>query len=256
MHTTAKHDSGDTLKPIHGPFEFLAWIAAPATVAFFVLAVVYEWGYFGVIGHQFQGLLATTDYFVDAVMILPFILYLSTLFLSPLPRPHHPALPLFKAITFIVVSSFLLIYPASLVFPDIAVTFVVGYALCNVWGIVAGPRVARFYPNRFYRAIRIVPIVVVAVFLAGTVVGHATLRGDTGNVYFLKSKEAGSVMHAVYLLRSIDRGVLVSDPIARQISFYRWEDVEFIRKWSFPPDPTSIECRWFGRRCPPAEPLL
>src|SRR6185436_17088068 len=55
--------------------ENLAAILAALTIGTLLLAVGYEWGYFLLIGRDFQALLTTSDYLSNTIFWLPFGLF-------------------------------------------------------------------------------------------------------------------------------------------------------------------------------------
>lgn len=237
--------------------EFLDHFAAvlgASTVALLLFAVCHEYGYFWVIGSQFQTFVSTSDYFTNSTQWIAFaamILYTwldwkATLGLRQYADPIgknwrtwiFPALAL---IPFLLIT-FFSPYPF-----DISLLFVFAY-LWLVYGIKKVPFAGteNAIKSKIRTAIVAAPILAMTAFVAGKQRAESALSA-TSDPYKLKMKR-GEERNRI-LLRNFDKGLLVRSPGDERVEFIKWDQIEEVTKSSFKDRGESYSCQLLGINC-------
>jgi hypothetical protein len=211
-------------------------IAAAISFALLSLSVIYEWGYFHVIGSEFQKFESPTDYLSNAIGWLPYLLFLffgwglwiAYQFVAPLDRKNRNAdvFNVSLALTIWVlllygVQSLARAQDWSMFFADI---FIV------LWAVLAWVCLKRFRETvdklaRPTRALLLItPIAIAVAYTVGVQDGY----GDLGTPTDLYVVETSKEKLKIGLLRRFDKGILVRNPIENTNQFMRWEEVRSI----------------------------
>jgi hypothetical protein len=238
---------------------------AIGTTVLFAVTFTYEWGYFSVVGPQFQTFATATDYVSNAVLWLPYStgIFGASIFVAQIASDSKKLEPGRKAWRWKDVAAVLLMIPAVgslllLVEPmssGIAFTLIVVWILAIRWAYLVKP--ISWLPS-IRRSVFIVlyagPIAAGLTFLTGSMEGHRDLRVKEP-VYVLKFKDNDRDDRNVVLLRNFERGILANDVVQGQISFIRWDDVREVSRRVLQIDGAqrglNFRCKWLGLSCPP-----
>jgi hypothetical protein len=188
--------------------------------------VVHEWGYFFVVGAQFQTLVSATDYLANSILWLPQMLallgggYIGAYGLTRI-SPRNERQQGGRVLQFVI--TFAATFVVSLADPLVGVPFLL------VWAVFLGTEVYfRWRPelrNTLSMTMRHVmvglPLVPAAAFGLGALEAQGDLR-STKDLFRIERKDA---QVEVNLLRSFDRGILVSNITEKRIEFMRWDEV-------------------------------
>jgi hypothetical protein len=234
--------------------NFAAVIGA-ATLALLLFSVCHEYGYFSVIGSQFQTFVSTTDYFTNSTQWIVFALFTlygwldwnqivgSKPYYSPLSKNWRTWI--FPGVIF---SIFILEWFFTSRSSNIEVFFIFSY----LWLVYGVKRFAPFAEatEQAYKNIRAViiaaPVLAVLAYVIGQQKAEFSLS-ETSNPYQIKIK-GGSDRNRI-LLRNFDKGLLVRSPADERIEFIKWDQIEEVSKLSPKFRGESYACRWLGITC-------
>lgn len=236
--------------------EFLdnfAAVLGAATLALLLFAVCHEYGYFWIIGSQFQPFVSTSDYFTNATQwflaaALSFWAWLdwksitgAVPYMAPLSRDRRTWI--FPAIVFFVF--FLDRFFSSQ--PTIQLFFVFTYG----W-LVYGAKYALKWanltdaPSNFRSALTALPVLAMLAFVVGQQKAVFALL-QIYDPYALKLK--GGEIRQRILLRNFDKGLLVRSPADQRVEFIRWDQIEEVTKTSPKYASESYACIWLSIGC-------
>jgi hypothetical protein len=221
--------------------ENFASILAAATISMLILAVCHELGYFWLIGYEFQALLTTTDYLINAIFWLPFALIFAYTWVDwwrfkdePLAPPKRwrdrrftewiwPLLCTVAVVVFVLVTD----WPPNWWSVFSAMTFI-AFVWSKVWRAYAPVNLPEPFNSAGRNLVRLGPPAMFAVFAWGWINADGDL-GRTTNpyIYYFKGKSEGELRIP---LRSFDKGLLVRNPLTSRIEFRRWELIDEISK--------------------------
>jgi hypothetical protein len=242
--------------------DHFAAILGAATIALLLMSVTHEYGYFWIIGRHFQTFLTTSDYFSNAVLWLPFSLFLLYGYLDwdvMFGRRRYTPLGLNWG-TVLWVLIWIGFPIAAFFYLPLNSASVLTYALPIVlFWLMYGTQLLPFADTdsdllRHVRRLLVVaPVVMLMLFGWGVSHGLIDLRSFS-EPYTLEMKEGGRLQRI--LLRTFDKGILVRNPVDSRIEFVKWDGIERINRFSAPPSDAPPSCSWFGINCPEATPSL
>lgn len=235
--------------------ESFGSILAVTTLSMLVLAICHELGYFWIIGYEFQALLTTTDYLINAIFWLPFALFFAYTWidwwrLNDVPPPQKVRWRdrpwrewIWPAICSAGLASiaFIMQWPPSSSF-ILTATGLVAYLWSKTWRAYA-PEVLPEPFNATCRAlVRLGPPAMFAVFAYGWMNGDSDLiQFEDPYIYRFKGYTDAQLRIP---LRSFDKGLLVRNPVTSRIEFRRWEQIDEISKPQRERT-RSLACYWF-----------
>jgi hypothetical protein len=236
--------------------DHFAAILGCLTVTLLLTSIVHEYGYFSLIGRNFQTLLTTSDYLANAVLWLPLVLMFalgvewenldvrpSTQKLSWKDWRRWPA-ALFAVIMLLAIITSP--WPPS----PLSMS---GIMLIIIW---IWSRVhKRFYRpiegledlNLIYlRVVKVGPPFLALVFLWGWIQGSIDAR-TTSDPYLVRFKDQEQAQLRV-LLRNFERGLLMRNAVSNRIEFQKWDGVLTLEK--VPSDSSeSFACFFISALC-------
>jgi hypothetical protein len=220
-----------------------------------VLAVCHELGYFWLIGYEFQALLTTTDYLMNAIFWLPFALAFAYGWVDwwrfkdePAPQRRRwrdrkwtewiwPTLCIVGGGFIILTMS----WPprSGHIFTAVGA---MAYIWSRVWRTYAPTNLPEPYNAAGRMLVRLGPPAMFAVFVWGWWNGDNDLtRVDNPYIYRFKGRTESELRIP---LRSFDKGLLVRNPVTDRIEFRRWEQIDEISKVQLERT-RSLACYWF-----------
>jgi hypothetical protein len=236
-----------------------------ATFAALSAVVAHEWGYFGVIGSDFQALFTTYDYVSELLILIgPVFVSLVLWFGLQLAITYRRSLKSgndvpkskwgkwwewFSSLLFgvlVILALLLSDDPSQSILYDL---------LALLWLFVVLYVLEQLVASTLAKS----PVVMLVVLLIGLMIfmygygrdGAYTDLKDTTNQYRLilgKDKESG---RSVKILRLLDRGAIVFDPATKAVEFHPREDIVLLQhdapKW----EAGSFACRHWGWNCIP-----
>jgi hypothetical protein len=225
-------------------FENSGKIVAAISVALLALSVIYEWGYFHVIGSEFQKFESSSDYLSNAIGWLPYLIllfvgwgvWIAYQFVAPVDRKKDPDAPdVFNVSLALAAGILLFLGLDGLLWAQDWPMFVADLFIA-LWAVLAWVCLKRFRRtvdtvSRSTRAILL--IAPVAIAFAYTVGGRDGYR-DQSTPTELYVVETSKEKLKMGLLRSFDKGILVRNPVENTNQFIRWEEVRSIRHDSAP----------------------
>lgn len=216
-------------------------ILATVTIGMLVLAVCHELGYFWLIGYEFQALLTTTDYLMNAIFWLPFALFFAYTWVDWWRFKDEPAPKrkkwrertwtewIWPTICFVGISFFIftMSWPPSSWSIYLAIAVMV-YFWSRMWRAFA----PESFPEPFNAAarslVRLGPPAMFAVFAWGWMSGDGDLtKMSDPYIYRFKGRTESELRIP---LRSFDKGLLVRNPLTNRIEFRRWEQIDEVSK--------------------------
>lgn len=231
----------------------VAAIIGAATVALLVISVTHEYGYFWVVGSRLQTFVTASDYFSNAIVWLPwlvFILYFYVDWDVLMGRRKYGfgwnwatylwfafifGLPILGLLLLDEIWIFGIIIPAILAW----LAFFVGrlpYANTESETL-----------KLTHRAMVITPIVIVLSFGWGITQGQSALK-SFDEPYTIDMKSGEKIQRI--MLRTFDKGLLVRDMTENRIEFIKWDDFTKLYRYAPPERKMPMVCIWFGVRCP------
>jgi hypothetical protein len=251
--------------------EKVPQLIAGATFLVLLLAVTHEWSYFDVVGHQFQSLMYATDYLVSALSWLPPI-FISSLGLALIwlaasrsagGRSREELLASsksYRVIEVALIKPLLGLLIALAGFLGVLVLYSNPYALTPLivlssflWisFLVWMKRSDTFGQYLTFEGLLfawLVPLFVMFSFLEGRLQGYRSLT-EPQNIHILKLKEPPNE-ERVSVLRILSVGIIAREPTARNVSFYRWENIVALTLDAAPLDVRPLSCRLWKTLCP------
>jgi hypothetical protein len=221
--------------------ENFASILAAATISMLVLAVCHELGYFWLVGYEFQALLTTTDYLMNAIFWLPFALYFAYTWIDWWKfKDEPPEIQkrwrerdwgewVWPAMCFIGVSLiiFTMSWPPSL-WSIYTIIGVMVFFWSRTWRKYAPTGLPEPFNGVARTLVRLGPPAMFGVFVWGWVSAETDLaRTDNAYIYRFKGRAESELRIP---LRSFDKGQLVRNPVANRIEFRRWEQIDEVSK--------------------------
>ena len=237
-------------------FEQFGLFVGALGVSILILSVSHEYGYFYSIGGNFQAMLSTSDYLGNAILWLPLGLGFAYLWIDfGLLREKTSAektnwkkwsswiLPAIVIGNFTV--NFLLPFTF---FTPIMLLVVFVYVWHLIWQFYL-PSVGQDDPDlaKLVRAmVRLGPPVMLAMFVHGWWSADFDVK-RFDDPYIFKIRDETEEKSRIFL-RSLDKGVLLNNPIAKRVEFYRWEQIELIGKPKGN-EPRGLACYFFRVGC-------
>lgn len=229
-----------------------AAVLGSATIGLLLLSVTHEYGYFWVVGSKFQTFLTTTDYFSNAILWVPLMVFAVYAYLDwdvlLGKRRYDIGCGWSKTIWFV----------SMFVWPVIAFFFLSDFLIFTfilpvvfVWvAFVAGKlpyaESESEVQQLVHRAMVIAPVVALVSFGSGLGQGQGALQGFN-EPYQLELK-TGNKMNRI-LLRTFDKGVLVRDPSENRIEFIKWDELQKLSRFAPRERNMPLSCSLFGLNC-------
>jgi hypothetical protein len=237
--------------------EFLDHFAAvlgAATIALLLFAVCHEYGYFWVIGSQFQTFVSTTDYFTNSTQWIVFaamLLYTWMDWKAAFGLQNYTS-PLSKNWrTWVFPAGVLIPFMLGTFFSPYSMDFSFFFVFAYFW-LVYGAKSVPFAGSdepvykKIRAAIVAVPVLAILAFVAGKQKADSALAA-TSDPYQVKMK-GGDARNRI-LLRSFDKGLLVRSPTDERVEFIKWDQIEEVTKPSPKDRGESYSCLWFAINC-------
>lgn len=247
--------------------EMLVKIGGAFSLTALILTIFHELGFYYVAGAEFRELMTTSDYFSSAFTWLPETMYfafiagvVTTAFHMPRlnrmyrhPGASTPAWELTLAYTsrFTVIGAalvtmfgppgiFLNEYPV-LVWLTVYVWAIVWVYLSNRLAILEG------LPRAFWVLMLIGPVLITNSYLSGVREAYIAFMGYP-NAYTLEETKANAGRNVI-VLRNLDKGLLVRDPVSTRTEFIKWDQVAKLAKVGGGPRAWPLSCEFFGLFC-------
>ena len=235
---------------------FFTQAIAPASTAFFLLTVIYEWGYYRAVGPQFQSSVSATDYLTNAILWLPYgaltlIPFIDFHALRNYTGPPRIAGPI-RNRTLVALLIFTLFMIGDMLFHGSATNILfLATAFMMLWVLLF----YLFFPTStiassalLYRISRGLPPFVFGALALGWQNGYSDLT-TLSDVYVLKTKQQDEE-RMVIVLRSLEKGILFKDASSNRVELHRWDDVVSVSRLATVPSDRTYVCYWFGWNCP------
>jgi 4-amino-4-deoxy-L-arabinose transferase-like glycosyltransferase len=237
--------------------ENFGTVLGAVTVALLLMSVVHEYGYFWPIGRHFQTFVTTSDYFANAVVWLPAMLFVLYFYLDwdvlfGRARLHLIGRGLKGLILFLlmIVGPLVIFFysPASPTpYALVAIYFWLAYGIRSLpWADTQSDTL-----RQARRALVIAPVVLLLLFAWGWESGTDALR-RVYDVYAIQTKQ-GELLHRV-LLRNLEKGLLVRNVVDNRIEFMKWDDIVRVSKIGERQSYEALSCLWFKIMCSQSDP--
>ncbi|WP_102783161.1 hypothetical protein [Thalassospira sp. GB04J01] len=211
-----------------------------------VLSVLYEWAYFKVAGFELMGLMTVSDLFRLALTWLPLtVLTFLALVMNELitqgiekglseeeliaTSPHPKFYSAFrKSAPKALISVFLLIAAAEILFSSDPNFSAIGLSLTVIWGVISNkitdvPRIREKYGAT--GCLMIVTIPIVAIMCLGFGAGKAQSDLNDMSNYYDVEMPGGNLLAGVNIIRSLERGILIKKESEKNLNFLPWSQV-------------------------------
>lgn len=241
--------------------EKIPSLIAVATFAALSSVVAHEWGYFGIIGRDFQSFFNAYDYVSELLVSIGpvFIILLAVLAVQVAAyrtdnfEPKAPHSKWGKRISdWLQESAWTITFILALLFLDETTRFSLYVLLGLLWlriGIYVYGHTAlhSFARSPAGLLVLVLPSVMISMYGLGRDEAYTDLK-DTKDQYRLhaKNKEVGQ---SVKILRLLDKGAIVVVAETKAVKFYPREDIALLEhdipKW----DTKSFACRRWGWNC-------
>jgi hypothetical protein len=241
--------------------EKIPSLIAVATFAALSLTVAHEWGYFGIIGTEFQSFFTTYDYVSELlVSIGPVFAFLMAVLAvqaaairadnftqPPVPKSrwgrwfHKWYLELMQ---FIAVAAALLFSDETSRVPIYILAGLFWYRIANY--VLNHNDLQAFRKSLTGSLLILLPGAMIAMYGIGRDGAYYDLKDTIQYRLQFKNKD---FVHSVKLLRLLDKGALVLDTNNRAIEFYAREDIARVERDAPKWEATSFACRHWGWSC-------
>jgi hypothetical protein len=222
--------------------DHFAAILSALTVGLLLTSVVHEYGYFLVIGTNFQALLTTSDYLASAVWWLPPVLSYAIIAdwkledSSPgkVPWKHWRTWLAIFALASIAFGIIFSPWPPSLlsVLVFMLLAMLAWFALYKRSALYQ--RWYRAFEEQddlnsiFLRLLKFGPPFLALVFLWGWIQGSNDAN-STSDPYLVKFKDRDQAESRI-LLKNFERGLLMRNAASKRIEFHKWDEVVALEK--------------------------
>lgn len=200
----------------------------------------HEYGYFSIIGTQYQALLTTADYFANGVLWLPLAVYGIFFWIDwthlreepPPPRDWKKKSTWLFTILLVSASGYgLAIFTWPIEFTSaIYVMIIAG----TTWSYVWRGQAARFanleppFDSVARVLVRVGPPLLLLMFIMGSMsAGTDLTRVDQPYAFYLKDDQLPQLR---IFLRNFDKGVLVRNARNNTIEFFKWDTITSITR--------------------------
>jgi hypothetical protein len=251
--------------------NFLTTISKSVAVLSFAvlwLGFSYEYGFFNLIGRPLQGLMKAADYISGAIMWLPavtlaFAVGVGAHFVLRRLENFRPeseikaGYPTRRAAWIsrdlpntLTAGSIVFVGFFDLMFGNPYVSLV-PFALSIVWFLLCkwyfADSALKDFSRLAFLFIIVAPVFTLIAFWHGLTDGYRALS-EIDKVYFVKlvDDEAEKKMQ---LLRNLDQGLLLRDPVSSKIVFYNWDNVSAFSFVSEVPAQETLFCKLTGYNC-------
>jgi len=237
------------------------------SAAIFAMAASHEWGYFFVVGPQFQTLISAYDYVANGIVYLPVytLTFACVIFIGFLTR-RQVNVPATKFAGFYWWPWYEYWAPAAMTGFCVLTYFIYEPDLFYLFGVLTLAAWIVFLPSATLMkmmaeerltystkaAAGLIPVAIVAMFGVGLLEARYDLR-DPGSLHTVVFKETSGVprkddLQATFL-RSFDKGILIHDSTKKRVEYIRWDDIVVIRRAAPAQNSASFGCNRFGWRC-------
>jgi hypothetical protein len=262
------------------------WDIAPKGIALLSFAIlsltiVHEWGYFWVIGSNFQTVASAYDYLSNSILWLPQNLLiilaaasLQLLFrmllrrsqenvsdadfgLSTKRRQKRFGRNKWTAIASLTGSILFAIATYFFAPPDLSIVYFMpllfGYMILYLIVTQTFEDRLRSYNQKGFIALLVIPVVLIFDFGLGVDEAHLDIA-KFNDTYVLTPKtdtrsDATSNDALVQVLRSFDKGLLLRDPRLERVYFLRWDSIKSLSRPSYSEGTVSRGCKRFPTVC-------
>jgi hypothetical protein len=246
-------------------FEKIPSLLAVATFSALSLTVAHEWGYFGIIGTDFQSLFTTYDYLSELLVAIgPAFVALAVLLAIHVAAMRADN---FKAVGRSTAKSkwvrfisdwfweifYSIMFVLVLLFSDETTRFYVYLVVGLIWTRAIG----YVYGHDHFAKFKMTPVGLLLLGLPAFMLCAYGLGRD-GAYRDLKQTAAQYRLHlksraasqSVILLRLLDKGLVVLDPVSKAVAFQPKEDIKLIERDAPTWETRSLVCRHYGWSCP------
>jgi hypothetical protein len=233
--------------------EKIPSLIAVATFAALSLIVAHEWGYFGVIGRDFQAFFTTNDYVSELIVLIgPVFVFMMFMFVAvayPVPKSTWgkwtKALAWFSGL---LSGGFFI---SILLFSDETERLYLYVVLSFLWLGLAGYVSQQTALNTFAsssagRLVTALPVALILAYGLGRDHAYGDLM-DTTNQYRLLAKK--KEFRSVKILRLLDKGAIVFDPETKAVEFHPREDIALLQRDAPEWETKPFACRHWGWGC-------
>jgi hypothetical protein len=221
-------------------FDHFAAILGALTITLLLMSISHEYGYFTLMGRNFQTLLTATDYLSNAILWSPWLLIIILTaewqklnYVVPERQRNWRNWRTWRApvlvgiwFTFLIATSSWPPYPFGMV----SFIIVVIWIWSRLW--------TKFYKpieglgddlNAIYRdVIKIGPPLLVVMFLWGWIEASNDLE-NVNDPYIVSFKGRANPELRI-LLRTFDRGLLMRNAVSGRVEFHKWGNVEGLQR--------------------------
>jgi hypothetical protein len=221
--------------------DHFAAIVGSLTVVLLLMSISHEYGYFLLMGQEFQTLLTPTDYLANGVLWLP--VALATAYgaidwnkLKEVPKAEKRdwknwrtyIWPIFLAV-FVIFSFLTMTWP-----PNIFSIYFLGGVFVFIWSRT-WPGLCSSLPQSLEelaliqrQIVRIGPPLLFILFLLGAISAVQDLESPS-DPYTVRFKTSDQNDTRIFL-RSFDKGILVRNPQTQKVEFQKWDNVVTLEK--------------------------
>ncbi|SDR45428.1 hypothetical protein SAMN05519103_03344 [Rhizobiales bacterium GAS113] len=247
--------------------EKVPQILAALTASILCLSIIHDEGFYWIVGRQFQELMGPSDYLSGALHWLPVVVIAVMLAgIAQLsvnryrnfekrrtPRRRRQINKTFIGALLVLIAIYVAMlllhfFTISILVDPMILIFVIVPPWMTFWGWIF----THEKPARFLGAIGgmlvigVVPLSVTIFTLGMWDAGRAL--SSIRDVYEVKGKDGGPKFVAV--LRSLDRGMILFDPVEDNVRFEKWDDIKSFGHKSFYVDARPTSCMLFHLNCP------
>ena len=225
-------------------------------MAFFLLTVIYEWGYYRAIGPQFQSSVSATDYLTNAILWLPYsglmlIILVDFRALKFYTGPSRITGTRRNWSLAVMLSVVILTFGAIAYFGRPTDMLPSIWAFTILWPLLF----YLFFPTStiassaiLYGIARALPPFVFAAFALGLQNGYDDLK-TARDAYLLKTKQPAEERRII-VLRNLEKGILFRDVPLNRVELHRWDDVVSVSRLAIVASDSPFVCQRFGWNCP------
>jgi hypothetical protein len=250
----------------------ISTIAAALSFGVLSIAFIHEWGYFGIVGRQFQTFMSASDYVASAVGWLP--LMVAVLVAAYVNEHFTRRLEGFRTESEIAASfetprrwwwareapwfflPWIILFNAAIVLVMLNIyqfgeAIALGATIIWYWGVqwyVSHQSVALFMTSSIRLGLLLfLPPIALWAFILGQASGYRDLT-QPQRTYTLKLKKDEADRNVV-LLRTLGVGILIRELQEKRVTFVKWDEVSILSLRVQLPDNRSWACWLWERMC-------
>jgi hypothetical protein len=246
--------------------DTLAKLSGALVLFILVFSIIFDWGYFNSIGHDFQRIASATDYLTNAIEWVPtfsiifFIAVISALIIARAKKwpPEYTdtssditsfktdaTFIIFEIMVLLGVGISLILLPSYVNTSYYFLSLLLWpYFLKYIFSHENAPKIRGLPVNL---AVLAGPMILVLAYSIGEDSGQRALHGN-GDIYVLERKDDGTSSN-IFILKGFEKGVLIRDVVKRDVELVRWDYVKSLKRRVFDKSPNSKLCNWIGWPC-------